>query len=163
MKRYLFILFISVFCFYFLFSGLFGEKGFFYNKSLERQIEEKQRQSEKLSLIIENLKEQRKNADSEEAIRNSAVSLGYYVDGDTVYQFNTASLQDNLIDNEKFEHAKTYRPLSPLAVFLVAFGFSSVATFVIWLLSGRRRKSDDDGSDDSVASYNDNSDFYINA
>ena len=163
MKRYFFILLVSVFCFYFLFSGLFGERGYLYNKSLEKQIIEKKHQSEKLNVIIENLKEQRKQLSSEEGLRDSAIDLGYYVEGDTVYRFDTSAIQPDLIDNEKESEQKFYQPLSTTSLIFLSLGVSCVITFVIWFFSEKTHDKNDDEDDEQLLSSDNDSDLFINA
>lgn len=118
-------------------------------------------QAEKLSVEIENLKKKRDLLTTKEGIRDSAMNLGYYVQGDTVYSFDSESLQDTIIDSSNAEDFKTYHPLSSISLILIAFVAAGLFTFIIWILSKNSNAIPDD--DDEYDDFINDSDLYINA
>lgn len=157
MKRYALICFVCFISMYFLLAGIFGSSGALYNQSLRVQIREKQMKSEKLSLEIKNLENREQNMSTEEGLRDSAIGLGLYVEGDTVYLFDSPSLQNKVVINQ-IDSIKTYEPLSTVSIILLALCISIIITFAIWFLS-----RDNNSDDEDMKQIQGGTDLYINA
>lgn len=159
MKQYFIIFLISFLCLFFLGTGIFGVNGFFYNQDLKRQIAEAEYNRDKLEVDINSLREQKTHLSSDEGLRELAIDLGYYVDGDTVYLFDEPSLQDSEPSVESTSTQAHYKPISSASILLIDLGASIVITFIIWLFSKDKKSKDYfDGEDDIT-----DMDIYINA
>ena len=158
MKRNFLIFFVCFISMYFLLAGFFGATGFMYNQSLSRQIKNNQLRNEKLEIEINNLKQQKEILASEDGLRDSAIGIGLFVEGDTVYLFDSPSLQDENNMYYDLSEDKLYTPLSVFSLLLIALGISTIVTFVIWLLS-----KDNSHDNDDLPQIGGDSDLYINA
>lgn len=157
MKRFLLILIICFISMYFLLAGIFGSSGYLYNESLKKQIKQKQMMSERLAIDIENLKNRQSNLSSEEGLRDSAIGLGLYVDGDTVYLYDTPALQENE-NSFQIDTDDNYEPLSVITIILLSLCISIVISFVIWYFS-----KDDNSDNEEMKQIQSGSDLFINA
>ncbi len=137
MKRYALFFVICALSLFFLFSGLFGVHGYFYNNSLRKQIAKTREEQKRLSVLIEALREKREAADTEEALRDSAASLGYYIEGDEVYSFDSPALQEDAVQNGEREIRPSFTGLSALSVAMLAAGAALLVTTLVWFLSNK--------------------------
>lgn len=164
MKRYIVFFVISFFSLFFLFSGLFGERGYFYNNALKKQIEDTKEESERLTEVIEGLKEKRDFLNTEEGLRDSAINLGYYVKGDDVYWFENAEKQGDYMNDENRVKKDGFAGLSTITLVLITFAASFLITALIWFLSNSGKSNRTDDSADSENNFHiDDSDLYIKA
>lgn len=128
---------------------------------MKKQIEEANYNSDKLDIEIASLKEKSGHLSSEEGLRDVAIDLGYYVEGDVVYLFDDVSLQDDYQNyNLNFED-NSFKPISSSSVLLIDLCVSAVFSFFIWFLSKEKNKFEYE-IDEGNGNLND-SDYYINA
>lgn len=136
LKKSLFILVVLTLCLYFLSVGLFAKGGYFYNKSLEQVLHELEYRADRLKSDVENLRLHSHELSTEDGIRDIALGLGYYVDGDTVYLFADSDVQEpytsyNLEETEE----KPFKPLSKPVCFLISFGVSLIISLLYTLVT----------------------------
>jgi len=153
MKQYLFVFILCFLCLFFLGSGIFGVNGYLYNQDLKKQIRNAEYTNDKLNLEINSMKEQKSHLASEEGLRDLAVDLGYYVEGDTVYLFEEPSVQDS-INSTNLNEDTSYKPISNASILLIDLGVSIIITFIIWLFSRDKHfngyNNEDDVSDQDI-------------
>lgn len=159
MKQYAVIFLVCFLCLFFLATGIFGVNGYFYNQDLKKQIAAAQYNRDKLEVDINSLKEQKSHLSSEEGLRDLAIDLGYYVEGDVVYLFDEPSLQDGSGDSFSDSAEKHYKPLSSGSILLLDLCASVIITFVIWLFSREKHPKNYFDNGDDVS----DEDIYINA
>ena len=118
-RKYVVLFIVITLCLFSLMSAFMGERGFFANKELERQLKANEYRLDRDRVELENLKIQEEELSTEDGIRSAAMNLGYKVDGDDVYRFET---QDAVPSREKVleqtvssDAAKPFTPWSPAA------------------------------------------------
>lgn len=135
-KSKLVLFFISFVCSFFLVLGIFGNRGYLYNKSLKQQLIVLVKQAEKLGVEVNSLTEKTKSLETEEGIRDAAMKLGYYVRNDNVYIFEDPQIQTGSQVENEVSQIKFYQPLSSFYCILIACFFALVITFcsLIWTI-----------------------------
>ena len=128
-RKTLILFIVLTVCFYFLTLGLLGKGGYMYNRSLKRILENLEYTSDLLKSDIESLKIRSDSLNTEEGIRDAALSLGYYVEGDTIYLFSTSEVQDPVpsVELEKEE----LHPFSAFSNLAKTFTGPSAPRFVV--------------------------------
>ena len=143
LKKSLFILVVMTICLYFLTTGLFAKGGYFYNKSLEKVLRDLEYRADRLKADVENLRLHSQELSTEEGIRDIALGLGYYVEGDTVYLFPDSDLQETYISyNVSEAEEKPFNPLSKPVCLLISFGASLVIS-LLYTLAARKPTSEE--------------------
>ena len=135
LKKSLFILIVLTLCLYFLSTGLFAKGGYFYNKSLEKVLHELEYRADRLKSDVENLRLHSQELSTEEGIRDIALGLGYYVDGDTVYLFSDSDVQAPYSYNVTEAEEKPFTPLSKPVCLLISFGISLIVALLYTLIA----------------------------
>lgn len=161
-RKYVVLFIVITLCLFSLMSAFTGERGFFANKELERQLKANEYRLDRDRVELENLKIQEEELSTEDGIRSAAMNLGYKVDGDDVYRFET---QDAVPSREKVleqtvssDAAKPFTPWSPAACLGLAAGASLVATLLVWII-GRKGKDSDDSEQDEPGNFGNNFNF----
>ena len=143
LKKSLFVLVVMTLCLYFLTTGLFAKGGYFYNKSLEKVLRNLEYRADRLKADVENLRLHSQELSTEEGIRDIALGLGYYVEGDTVYLFSDSDLQEPYISYNVTEADDSpFNPLSKPVCFLISFGASLIIS-LIYTLAARKPTSEE--------------------
>jgi len=147
LKKSFFILVVLTLCLYFLTTGLFAKGGYFYNKSLEKVLLDLEYRADRLKSDVENLMLQDSELTTEEGIRDTALNLGYYVDGDQVYLFAESELQEPYTKYRIDEEVEQpFKPLSKPVCFLISLGISLVVT-LLYTLVARKPVTSEEESD----------------
>ena len=155
-RKYLFIFLFLSLCLYLLVSGIFGQGGYFYNRSLRNILQSLQYRSDKLQSDIQVLKQKSEELETEEGLRNTALNLGYYIEGDSVYLFSTSGLQ-----TETYEYMKTEEESEPFRAFskglciLISISASLIITALVWFADTVRKSRSFDEDDGDSISYPD--------
>jgi len=136
---YLFLI-LSV-CLYFLVLGIFGPGGYLYNKSLESLLRSLEYRADRLQSDIENLRIRADQLTMEDGIRDAALSLGYYVEGDTVYMFSTSELQAGETNPVvSVQDHIPYTPLSKIVCLVLSVVISALVSTLVFLLNRNRNE-----------------------
>lgn len=155
MTRKLVIVFIVLLlCFYSLISSILGERGFLANNQLKRQLKANEYELDRKAVEIENLKIQQKELSTEDGIRSAAMNLGYQVESDDVYLFDTA---DSIESKEKNTNPNTvtneqnspFKPWASSFSLLISFCASFIITFILWLFNKGKVETDDSEQEES--------------
>lgn len=147
---------ICTICFFFLAVGILGPSGYLYNRSLAKILYSIQYDSNKALYELDNLKEYQQYLTSDQAVRDNAISLGYYVQGDNVFIITNGQLQNPVeIQQEKFDF-KPFETLSYLKCLAIASGVSLIINLII-LASNKDmdKQTNDDRKEISETDYND--------
>ena len=162
MTRKIIILFaVLMLCFYSLISSFFGERGFIANNQLKRQLKENEYKLDKSDVEIEILTRQEEETQSEDGRRSTAMNLGYKVDGDEVYVFDTKDEVEkpetsyNANDEQK---TSSFKPLRPSFILLISFGSSFIICLLALLFKRHKGEEDDPQQEESGDPGNYNSD-----
>ncbi len=152
-RKYLFIFLFLSLCLYLLVSGIFGQGGYLYNRSLRNILQSLQYRSDKLQSDIRVLQDKSKELETEEGLRNTALNLGYYIEGDSVYVFSTSGLQ-----TEEYEYVKVEEESEPFRAFskglciLISVSASLIITALVWFTDTiRKSRSFNDDEEDSIS------------
>ncbi|MCQ2398684.1 MAG: hypothetical protein MJ052_05235 [Sphaerochaetaceae bacterium] len=143
MKRFVISFLVVFICSFSLFTGIVGPSGYLYNRSLKNRLSEIAFQADKLDVYIVNLTKQNEQLATEEGIRDAAIGLGYYVDGDKVFLFNDASKQESGNITEHRKVTELYEPVPSGTSALICAIFSLISALIYTLV--RREKKDKDG------------------
>lgn len=150
MTRKLVILFaVLVLCFYCLISSFLGERGIIANNRLKRQLKQNEYELDRKEVELETLRLQEQELSTEDGIRSAALSLGYAVDSDNVYQLKEKGLEQEealeTVRATEIDNRDDVKLLSWTSILLISFASSFIITFIIWLL--RRKKVDSHDSE----------------
>lgn len=161
-RKYIVLFVVITLCLFSLMSALMGERGFFANKELERRLKANEYRLDRDRVELENLRIQEEELSTEDGMRFAAMNLGYKVDGDDVYRFDTQdSVEAYVPDGDSGAEAYgsgAFVPWSTAACFGLASGASLVVVLLIWIL-GRKGKGRDDSEQDESGDFGDNFDF----
>ena len=153
MTRKIIILFaVLTLCFYSLISSFLGERGFIANNQLKRQLKENEYKLDKSDVEIEMLTRQEAETQSEDGRRSTAMNLGYKVDGDEVYVFDTkdeveeAETSYNVDEEQK---SNSFRPLRPSFILLISVGTSFIICLLALILKRHKGEEDDPQQEES--------------
>ena len=132
-----------------LLTAIFGETGYLVNKDLEKQLKINEYRLDRDEVELENLRIQEQELATEDGVRSAALNLGYKVEGDDVYQFETEDQVETVSTDDtsaviQTEETSTFKPWGFTKIFLIAFGFSLAVTVLIWLV--RRKKEEENDS-----------------
>ncbi len=150
MARKYFILFVVLtLCLFSLMSAFFGERGYFANKELKRQLKANEYRLDRDEVELENLRIQEQELSTEDGMRFAAMNLGYTVEGDDVYKFdnNDYTTSSSLAVQSLEEPAATdvsFKPWSKLTCLGLAFGLSFVVTLFAWIFGRKKGKKNND-------------------
>ena len=143
------VLVVLTVCNFSLLTAVFGKSGYFVNKDLQKQLKINEYQLDRDEVELENLRIQEQELTTEDGVRFAAMNLGYKVEGDDVYQFETEDQVETVSTDatsavEQTEEASTFKPWGFTKIFLIAFSFSFAVTVLLWLV--RRKKEEEDDS-----------------
>lgn len=141
--KYLIIFIALASGFFFLLTGIFGSRGVLDNRALKSQLRVVEYEEDKLNMELESLENQRDSLSTEEGLRNAAINLGYYVEGDEVYRFATPALQESVTIPVTTPTAIEYTPLKPILCFLIATAAAALAVLVVAIIDSRRNSFND--------------------
>ena len=163
MTRKLIVVFIVLLlCFYSITLSFFGERGIIANNILKRQLKENEYELDRREVEIENLKLRRQELSTEDGLRSAAINLGYQVDGDDVYVFQTdASVEDRQSVTGQSSpgiQSPSFNPWSMGFCLLISFCLSFIITLIIWLFS-RSKGQDDDSQQEKPGDTGNDFDF----
>jgi len=153
MARKYFILFLVItLCLFSLMSAFLGERGFFANKELERQLKANEYRLDRDEVELENLRIQEEELSTEDGIRFAAMNLGYKVEGDDVYRFDSnddtnsssTAVQDIQEVKGPVVTVVSFKPWSKLTCFGLSIGLSFVITLLAWIFGRRKGKNNND-------------------
>lgn len=159
---------IFVFCvllvgLYFVTSGFLGQNGFFYNKTLEKMLTQREYQQDKITIELDSLIERQLQLASDQGLKDAALSLGYYTEGDKVYLFSSSSKQDAVyVGNTWDTDIKLFNPLSKISCFVISLVVSALVSFTygfILFIKHRDYSTDDEETSDKVDSDFNSNDF----
>ena len=130
---------------YFLSIGIFAKGGLLYNRALEKVLQDLEYRADRLKSDVENLQLHSQELSTEEGIRDTALNLGYAVEGDTVYLFSGSDLQSTDSEMEITDYEQmSYKALSkPICLAIAASGSLLITVFYALLV----RKPSDQESD----------------
>jgi len=151
-RKYLFIFLFLSLCLYLLVLGVLGEGGYLYNRSLRNILQNLQYRSDKLQSDIQVLQQKSDELSTEDGLRNTALNLGYYIEGDSVYVFSSSGLQT---ETYKYvtaeEEAGPFRALSKGMCVLISVSASLIITALVWFADTVRRGKSFDEDDDTIS------------
>ncbi len=155
-RKYILMFLVLTLSFFFLITGIFGTNGYYYNKALMSQLHVIEYEEDSMNTELEALEKQREELSTEEGLRDAAISLGYYVEGDEVYRFQTPALQESYYVAENKPQVIEFTPLKPLTCILIAAGISIIVVLFAAILDSKRQTEDDieqDKPGDTTDSY----------
>lgn len=151
----LLVLIVLIVCSYCLLAAFFGKTGFLANQELKKQLKINEYRLDRDEVELENLRIQEQELSTEDGVRFAAMNLGYKVEGDDVYQFETED-QVQPASNETSENlgdttlkTSSYKPWGFTKLFLVSFSFSLAVTVLIWILRRKRKGENDSQQNES--------------
>lgn len=150
-RKYLFIFLFLSLCLYLLVSGIFGQGGYFYNRSLRKILRSLQYRSDKLQSDIQVLQQKSEELETEEGLRNTALNLGYYIEGDSVYVFSTSGLQTESYEYVTVEEAQPFRAFSKGICILISVSASLIITALVWFADTIKKSRSFDEDDDTIS------------
>lgn len=150
-RKYLFIFLFLSLCLYLLVSGIFGQGGYFYNRSLRNILRSLQYRSDKLQSDIQVLQQKSEELETEEGLRNTALNLGYYIEGDSVYVFSTSGLQTESYEHVTVEEAQPFRAFSKGICILISVSASLIITALVWFADTIKKSRSFDEDDDTIS------------
>ncbi len=151
----LLILVVLIVCSFSLLSAFFGKTGYLANQELKKQLKINEYRLDRDEVELENLRIQEEELSTEDGVRFAAMNLGYKVEGDDVYQFETEDeVQNvsNVLNNDSDVSTLTtssYKPWGFMKLFFVSFGFSLAVTILIWLFRRKRKEENDSQQNES--------------
>ena len=163
MTRKLVIVFIVlILCFYSLTLSFFGERGIIANNQLKKQLKENEYELDRRKVEIENLKLRKQELSTEDGLRSAAINLGYQVDGDDVYVFQSdgsgEAVPVGASASDSGKQVPSFNPWSMGFCLLISFCLSFIITLIIWLFS-RSKGQDDDSQQEKPGDTGNNFDF----
>ena len=150
-RKYLFIFLFLSLCLYLLVSGIFGQGGYFYNRSLRNILRSLQYRSDKLQSDIQVLQQKSEELETEEGLRNTALNLGYYIEGDSVYVFSTSGLQTESYEYVTVEEVQPFRAFSKGICILISVSASLIITALVWFADTIKKSRSFDEDDDTIS------------
>lgn len=155
-RKYLILFAVLSLCFFNLISSFLGEKGYFANKALQRQLIENEYQMDREEVELENLRIREEELSTEDGIRLAAINLGYQVDSDEVYVFQD---DDEIVvrhvssskDSETTEN-KIFKPWKLGFILIVTLCSSATITILVWLMRGPEESEELEEDDDESSS-----------
>lgn len=166
-RKLLILLAVLTLCLFSLIYSFFGERGFIVNNQLKKQLKENEYEMDRRSVELENLTIQQLELSTEDGLRSAAINLGYQVDTDDVYVFNsdnnsnqtptqtstqaasqpetevTSALPQNATENKEINEIKEFKPWNTGFCLLISFCTSFIITLIILLITkGKRHKND---------------------
>ncbi len=150
-RKYLFVFLFLSLCIFLLVSGIFGEGGYLYNRSLRSILQNLQYRSDKLQSDIQVLQQKSDELSTEDGLRNTALNLGYYIEGDSVYVFSSSGLQTDTYEYVTMEEeTQPFRAFSKGMCILISVSASMIITALVWFADTvRKGKSFDE--DDTIS------------
>lgn len=155
-RKYIILFLVLSLSFFFLLSGVFGTNGYLYNKALLSQLKVIEYEEDTMNMELETLEMQRESLSTEEGLRDAAISLGYYVEGDEVYRFSTPALQESVAISVNKPQAIEFIPLKPVICILIATGISAIVVLIVAVMDSKRQTNNDieqDKSGDTSDTY----------
>ena len=147
------VLVILTVCNFCLLSAVFGKTGYLVNKELEKQLKINEYRLDRDDVELENLRIQEQELTTEDGVRFAAMNLGYKVEGDDVYQFETEDqiqeISSEASKPDTLEEVSSFQPWGFGRLFLVAFSFSLVVTLLLGIFRRKRKQEDDSQQDES--------------
>lgn len=159
-KRKILLFFVITLCLYFIFSGIFGNNGYLHNKYLKAQLSILEEDARKLGIDINSLIDEKNNLTTEEGIRDAAVSLGYYISGDTIHVFDEVSLQPSAYTQANQDEIEVYKPLNGFLCLLISAALSCGISVLSFFIS-KKKADKHDIIKNQPTDHPDN--YYINA
>ncbi len=151
-RKYLFIFLFLSFCLYLLVSGIFGQGGYLYNRSLRNILQSLQYRADKLQSDIQVLQQKSDEIATEDGLRNTALNLGYYIEGDSVYVFSTSGLQTDTYEYVRVEEEEQpFRAFSKGMCILVSVSASMIITALVWFADTVKKGRSFDEDDESIS------------
>lgn len=142
-KRKFLLFLVITLCLYFVFSGIFGNNGYLHNKYLKQQLSVLEEEARKLGVDINSLIDDKNKLNTEEGIRDAAVSLGYYISGDTIHVFDGASLQSSDNKESKQTETEVYKPMSAILCLIIAAALSCGISILSYVVSKKKAEKHD--------------------
>ncbi len=142
------VLVVLTVCNFSLLSAIFGKSGYLVNKELKKQLKINEYRLDRDEVELENLRIQEQELSTEDGVRFAAMNLGYKVEGDDVYQFETEDEIQPLSSTEASNvedtfATSTFEPWGFMKLFLVAFSFSLAVTVLFGILRKKREEEND--------------------
>ena len=148
----LLVLIVLTVCSFCLLTAFFGKTGYLVNQDLKKQLKINEYRLDRDEVELENLRIQEQELSTEDGVRFAAMNLGYKVEGDDVYQFETEDEVQNVseeVQTTALATTSSYKPWGFLKLFLVSFSFSLAVTVLIWILSRKRIEENDSQQNES--------------
>ncbi len=151
----LLLLIVLMVCSYSLLSAFFGKTGYLANQELKKQLKINEYRLDRDEVELENLKIQEEELSTEDGVRFAAMNLGYKVEGDDVYQFETVDEVHNISNDINKDsdvstlNKSSYKPWGFMKLFFVSFVFSLAVTILIWIFRRKRKEENDSQQNES--------------
>ena len=126
---------------FFLLLGFLGRGGYLHNQELKKEIEQKKYQTQVLGLQVESLSRQKKEALSQDALKDAAFKYGYQKEGEQVFYFSFDD-QDADIPMQKqhiMVETKYFTGIRPIYIFSIALAISTLITVCFYLIEKKRK------------------------
>lgn len=167
-SRIIFVFCVLLVGLYFVTNGFLGENGFFYNKTLEKMLIQREYQEDKISIELDSLIERQLQLASDQGLKDAALSLGYYTEGDKVYLFSSSSKQDAVYAGNTWDtDIKLFNPLNKFLCFVISLVVSGLISFsyafILFIKHRDYSTDDEDLSDNNESEFggNDYDDFRV--
>lgn len=126
---------------YFLCTGFLGEKGFLYNQSLKQLLAEMELKAKKAEFELDNLKRYERTLSSKEGVRDTAIELGYYLNGDKIYLIQNGQLQDSIKVEELSQGVTLFKCLSKMTCLIISCSVSLFICLVSLIINEYKTKA----------------------
>ena len=126
---------------FFLLLGFLGRGGYLHNQELKKEIEQKKYQTQVLGLQVESLSRQKKEALSQDALKDAAFKYGYQKEGEQVFYFSFDD-QDADITMQKphiMVETKYFTGIRQIYIFSIALAISTLITVCFYLIEKKRK------------------------
>ncbi len=135
-----------------LLTAFFGKTGYLVNQELKKQLKINEYRLDRDEVELENLRIQEEELSTEDGVRFAAMNLGYKVEGDDVYQFDTEDQVEVGSTEENTEvsssQKKAFQPWSFGKIFVISFSLALALTVLIWILRRKRTEENDSQQDE---------------
>lgn len=152
-RKIIIVFLVLLLCFYSLISSILGERGFLANNQLKRQLKANEYELDRKAVELENLKIQEKELSTEDGIRSAAMNLGYQVDTDNVYVFQTEDMPSGpnmaVSTNKQMMDNDAFKPWASSFILLISFCASSIISLILLLFRKVKVDADDSEQDES--------------